>query len=234
VFLDAGGVIVLPNSGLVAATLARAGVQIRARDVAPAHYRAVRSLDRAPRADGYIPAVCKALGVPVERTADAIDAISFLADRSRSGEILWSEPAPGALSTIRALRRVGVKVIVVTNSDGHAAENLRDAQICRVDQPASQPDHRFAGVLVDGLIDSALVDVAKPDPRIFKFALACADVPPQATVHVGDSIREDVAGARASRIEPIHLAPERLCRDGGHRHVRSLRGLRQHITAIEA
>ena len=76
----------------------------------------------------YLRAFCEGLGVPPARLEDGIAALSRLADRGRSGEILWSQPGPHALETIDALSAAGIAVVVVTNSDGHAAENLRDAR----------------------------------------------------------------------------------------------------------
>lgn len=135
-----------------------------------------------------------------------------LADRRRSGAILWSEPTPGAVPTIAALRRAGIAVVIVTNSDGHAEENLAGCG--------------FAGVPV---IDSAVVGAAKPDPRIFHAALARADATPAQTVHVGDTLTNDVAGARAAGITPIHFDPLRACRAPDHRHMRTVAGIWRHL-----
>jgi putative hydrolase of the HAD superfamily len=216
VFLDAGGVIVLPRADLVVATLARAGIEISANKVAPAHYGAVRRLDRPTATGGYVPAFCRELGVPQAQLQEAIDTITHLADRSLSGEILWSQAAPQAQRVIGAIRRAGIEVLVVTNSDGHAAENLRDARIC------DDCD----------VIDSALVGYAKPHPGIFRAALERAGVGPGEAMHVGDTVSADVAGAQAAGIVPIHLDPQRRCRDSEHRHVRSLAGLWQHVSGM--
>jgi putative hydrolase of the HAD superfamily len=224
VFLDAGGVIVLPHRGLVAAALTEVGVEIDAEAVAPAHYRAVRALDRAAvgsGSDGYREALCRALPVPAARRDAAVAALARLADRRRSGEIMWSEAAPGALQTLRALHRAGLPVLVVSNSDGHGEENLRDAGICQTG--------RGSGAQVSDVIDSTRVGAAKPDPRIFALALQRAGVAPEAAVHVGDMLSTDIAGAQAAGIAAIHLDPARRCRDAGHRHIRGLSGLWRHL-----
>ena len=223
-FLDAGGVIVLPHRGLVAAALAEIGVEIDADTVASAHYRAVRALDReagGSGSGGYREALCRALSVPAARRDAAVAALARLADRRRSGEIMWSEAAPGALQTLRALHRARVPVLVVTNSDGHGEENLRDAGIC---QTGAGP-----GAQVSDVIDSTRVGATKPDPRIFHLALERAGVTAAAAVHVGDMLSTDIAGARAAGIAPVHLDPTRGCRDCGHRHIRGLSGLWRHL-----
>lgn len=225
VFLDAGGVIVLPNRDLVTASLARIGIDIDASAVAPAHYQAVQRLDSDPGIhdppDSYPRALCSALGVASERLAAAVAAVSRLADRSISGEIMWSEAAPHARRTIAALQRAGIAVFVLTNSDGHAAENLRDAAICQTTAGA--------GVPITGVIDSALVGSAKPNPGIFRVALRRAGAQATSVVHVGDMLSTDIAGARAAGIVPIHLDPNRSCRSRDHRHVRSLNGIWRHV-----
>jgi FMN phosphatase YigB (HAD superfamily) len=225
VFLDAGGVIVLPDRHLLAGALARVGIDIDPSAVPQAHYRAVRALDRAARVldrapgrSDYPGALLPQLGIVPGRTAEALAVWERLADRSRSGVVLWSEPTASAIDTIASLQRAGLTVVIVTNSDGHGAENLAASG--------------FAGVPV---IDSHVVGSAKPDPRIFEVALAGAGagarIRPSEVVHVGDMLSTDVAGASAAGITPIHFDPFRACRATNHRHVRSLSGLWRHIAA---
>lgn len=227
VLLDAGGVIVLPDRHLVAGALARIGVEIDPSIVPRAHYRTVRRLDRdarlGRRSGGYVLGFCRALGVPAARRSDAADAVSYLADRRVSGAILWSEPAPHAQSMIAALARVGIAVVIVTNSDGHAADNLRDAGICETGPRAA--------VRVTDIVDSGRVGSAKPDSEIFRIALRRVRVEARSAVHVGDMLSTDMEGARAAGIAAIHLDPHRSCRAGDHRHVRSLSGMWRHVSA---
>lgn len=225
VFVDAGGVIVLPARGLIADALTRAGLQIDPSAVSAAHYRAVRNLDLDPalygRPNGYLRAFCTALGVAPDRLSLAVGALRDLADRDVSGKILWSEEAPHALDTIDALMAAGISVLIVTNSDGRGAENLRDAGICQ--------RGRGRGVTVTDVIDSALVGAAKPARAIFHAALARAQVRASSVVHVGDSVHADIEGAHGAGITPIHLDSARTCRGSDHRHIRTLKGIWRHI-----
>jgi putative hydrolase of the HAD superfamily len=115
-------------------------------------------------------------------------------------------------------------VLVVTNADGHAEENLRDAE---VRQPGAG-----VGVSVTPVIDSVLVGSAKPDVGIFRTALRCAEVQPKSVVHVGDMLSTDIAGAHAAGISPIHLDPLRVCRARDHRHIRLLSGIWRHVVPL--
>lgn len=227
VFLDAGGVIVLPARALTADALAQVGLEIDPAAVPAAHYRAVRTLDRDPalqsESNGYLRAFCNALGVQPDHVSSAVGALCDLADRDLSGRIVWSEEVPDALLTIDALMGAGISVLIVTNSDGHAAENLRDAGLCQ-----RGPGR---GVTVTDVIDSGLVGAAKPAPAIFLEALKRARVSASSVVHVGDSIHADVQGARASGIVPIHLDSARTCRGSDHRHIRTLKGIWRHIAS---
>jgi putative hydrolase of the HAD superfamily len=109
-------------------------------------------------------------------------------------------------------------VLIVTNSDGHAAENLREAGVLGA-----------AGLDESAVIDSVAVGSAKPDPTIFEAALQRIGVRAAETVHVGDAASTDVAGAQAAGITPIHVDPHRRCRSRDHRHVRSLAGIWAHV-----
>jgi putative hydrolase of the HAD superfamily len=103
---------------------------------------------------------------------------------------LHFDPYPDAAPAITAARARGERVIVVSNWD----RSLHDVL-------------ERAGLAVDAVITSAEAGVAKPDPAIFRLALA--DVDPSLALHVGDSVEEDVAGARAAGL------PVALLRRGG-------------------
>jgi putative hydrolase of the HAD superfamily len=62
---------------------------------------------------------------------------------------------------------------------------------------------------VDGVVTSADAGAAKPDAAVFRRALQLAGVDGAGAVHVGDSLDNDVAGARAVGIRAI------LVRRGG-------------------
>ena len=95
---------------------------------------------------------------------------------------------PDALDVLPALRARGLRLVVASNWDCSLPGFLA---------PTGLLD------LVDGVVTSAESGAAKPDPAVFRRALRLAGAAPGDAVHVGDSLDNDVAGARAFGIRPI-------------------------------
>ena len=79
--------------------------------------------------------------------------------------------------------------------------------------------------LVDAVLTSAEAGVRKPAPGIFHRALELAGVEAVKARHVGDSLQEDVAGARAAGIEPILIRRQGSAGPPGIQTIASLREL---------
>ena len=94
-----------------------------------------------------------------------------------------------------AARSRGQRLVVVSNWDVSLHGVLRALEL--------EP-------LLDGILTSAGAGARKPAPAIFEQALALAGAGPDEAIHVGDSLDEDVAGARDAGIEPVLVR-----RDGG-------------------
>jgi HAD superfamily hydrolase (TIGR01549 family) len=63
-------------------------------------------------------------------------------------------------------------------------------------------------------IDSACVGFTKPDPKIFRAALAAIGAEPAATLFVGDSLERDMVGARSLGMPHVRLSPVSAPEDG--------------------
>jgi putative hydrolase of the HAD superfamily len=81
--------------------------------------------------------------------------------------------------------------------------------------------------LLDGIVTSAVAGARKPSAAIFEQALALVGTAPGEAIHVGDSLTEDVAGARAAGIEPV------LMRRAGDGEVAGVRTI-SNLTALVA
>jgi FMN phosphatase YigB (HAD superfamily) len=68
---------------------------------------------------------------------------------------------------------------------------------------------------IGAAIDSTLVGCKKPDPRIFQAALDSLKAAPSETVFVGDSLKRDMAGARAMGMRHVWLRPAYAAANGG-------------------
>lgn len=97
-------------------------------------------------------------------------------------------PFSDALETLPALRARGTRLVVASNWDWSLHEVL---------------DRVGLAEFLDGVVTSAEVGSRKPAPSVFIRALAIAGVPTARAIHVGDSLVEDVEGARAAGIEPV-------------------------------
>ncbi len=101
------------------------------------------------------------------------------------------EPFPDARPALIAARASAVRVVVVSNWDVSLLEVLELVGLAP---------------LLDGVVTSAAAGAAKPAAAIFRQALALAGVEPHQAVHVGDSLAEDVQGARTVGIDAVLLA----------------------------
>ena len=129
---------------------------------------------------------------------------------------LWWVVPEGMGVALDAVRAIGVKVVVVSNSEGTHEELFTRLGIKK----------HF-----DLLVDSGKVGVEKPDPGIWQIALAAYPTPPDRVLHLGDTYATDIAGAkalgfRAGLIDPFgHY-------DGRHADVQRVPGVVEVAEAI--
>jgi putative hydrolase of the HAD superfamily len=107
----------------------------------------------------------------------------------------------GLPAALVALRARGVRVAISSNSEGMLAPLFADLGVA----PG-----------LDLVVDSGIVGIEKPDPRIFQIALDAFGLSPARTLHLGDNYTTDVLGARAAGVriglvDPFgHLAGRHL------------------------
>ena len=112
---------------------------------------------------------------------------------------MWCGLDPNAARVIDELKRAGLTVAVISNTeDGRARDALEAAGVA----------DKF-----DLLIDSYVVGMRKPDARIFHLALEQLGLAPAEAVYVGDSYAMDAlpalaVGMRAVLLDPLDLHPE--------------------------
>jgi putative hydrolase of the HAD superfamily len=182
VLFDAGGTLVRINRDRLVAALAVEGVT--AGDLDGAFWRTLALLDTE-----FTPGAAYEQWFPrwLERFAAAVAVPTAVFDRAwRAADapaLLWDEPAPGAVACLTRLRDAGVRIGVVSNSDGRIGDALGRAGLAP---------------LIDCVVDSGTVGVEKPDPAIFAHALHPLGLRAEHTWFLGDTVRYDAAGAEAA------------------------------------
>ncbi len=211
--LDVGGVFLVPDGAVVGAALAARSIRFEPY-FQDAHFAGVAAVDEIgdPGQDEgrYLRGYVRALGVDDE--AAAVAALVPVWESPSIG--LWRHVLRDSVAGLRSLAERGLRLGIVSNSDGTVEEQLKSSQICQVGDGAGVP------VLV--IVDSAVVGVAKPDRAIFAPALSALDLDPEQVAFVGDSVRYDVVPAASAGLIPFHFDPLGLCRDRGHEHLRLL------------
>jgi putative hydrolase of the HAD superfamily len=208
VVFDAGGTLVRLDFEWIAEMLGELGVRATPDELRAGELAGRRRYDefagRAPRTpvtgahpvlgsvgpgEAYFAAMLEAVGC---RHPLLEEALERLRERRSPPNYLWARPMEGARHALDALGRMGVRLACISNSDGRAEQHLVDCGVR------------------DGLefvIDSQLVGLEKPDPRIFGLALERLGLAPGRVAYVGDIRSVDEAGARAAGMRFVLVDP---------------------------
>jgi len=193
-FLDAGGVLVVPNWNRVAEALARQGVTAAAGHLAAAEPHAKRELDTPEgirsanderRGWRYFHLVLAHAGIP--RTEATDGALAELREYHQAHN-LW-ETVPGdVMGALARFRKLGLKLVVVSNANGTVRAKLERLGLA---------------AHFDQILDSHEEGVEKPDPRLFERALVRSGASRATTLPAGDLYEVDVVGARAAGLPAV-------------------------------
>jgi len=128
---------------------------------------------------------------------ESLDRAASVILREHRASNAWRRVGAGVRESLERLRGAGLKLAVVSNSEG------------TIEQMLSEIGLRELFVTV---IDSSVVGFTKPDPRIFALALERLGVDAGDALMVGDSPSADVDGAhavgiRAALIDPYDFYP---------------------------
>jgi putative hydrolase of the HAD superfamily len=100
------------------------------------------------------------------------------------------KPYDEVIPTLEALQRRGIRMGLISNWDSSLEDVITGLGMSR-----------FFSVI----ISSAVVRLHKPMPEIFELALERMGAVPEESMHVGDHLYADVAGARQAGITPVYL-----------------------------
>jgi putative hydrolase of the HAD superfamily len=199
ILFDVGGILLLPDPTVLGPLLAYHGGDPAISTHRRAHYAGMAAKSAAGALEQfwhhYNEAYVRAVGVP----GDEVALAALVLEKTRNA-YTWRWPIPESVRALRALHEQGMPVGVVSNASGQCAAVLARSGVCQEGAGPNTP--------VRVVVDSHIVGVAKPDPRIFDFALVhFEEVPRERIAYVGDSVTMDVVGARSAGLFPVLLDP---------------------------
>ncbi len=202
--LDAGNTVIFLDHARLASIAQAAGHDLRADDLVVSEGFAKRALSGgaqvvdvawshvdAPGARGWgqmMATMFSHAGVGREDLAPLLDRLWV----SHVAWNLYSVVPEGFHDAMSKVRSTGVKVAIVSNSEG-MLESLFDR----------------LGILdcFDTVVDSAKVGVEKPNPRIFEIACERTASTPSRALHLGDTFATDIVGARNAGMRTALIDP---------------------------
>jgi HAD superfamily hydrolase (TIGR01549 family) len=174
------------------------------REIALAEYKAREVINNllmtrddttdAMRTFLYYANILKHIGIKKERIKPLVEAITQF-DKT---EGMWRVVMKESTAALTRLKERKLKLGVISNADGRIANLLTQTNLTGY---------------FDVVLDSHVVGVEKPDPRIFKMALEKLKVAAAEAVYVGDMYAIDVLGARRVGITPVLMDPLRQYND---------------------
>jgi putative hydrolase of the HAD superfamily len=210
VLLDAGGILVMPDPVAIGSALEPFAGSLPIHRFHRAHHAGLRRLEhdavlRGPLAvehldwDDYRHGYIDSLGAPADEVEEAIAAMKRV-----WSPLVWRFRIEESVAALWRLHHLRVPIGIVSNASGQIEGVLRNEGVCQVGEGP--------GVPVTCIVDSHVVGIAKPDPAIFAPALSAlaslhGGLDPARIAYVGDSAINDVGGARAAGLVPLHLDP---------------------------
>ncbi len=222
--LDAGGTLVFPDQELIADTLAAQGCELDPERVYEAHFRLVHQYDMLVRAAAaplsisirtFFRDMMMLAGAPMEAAEGVVDRLVARHDETS----LWTYTKPWVAGTLALLQRRGVRMSVISNSDGRVRQQLEACGITPY---------------LEAVFDSHIVGVEKPDPGIFLHAIGQLGLSAAECVYVGDFFSADVVGANRAGIGSVHLDPLGCYGDWPGVHLRDIRALPDCMATLKA
>ena len=135
--------------------------------------------------DWFFPILCGILGL----SGDPYEIRYKVSERLR-GIQFERVPLPGAIELLDYLKNKGYTLGVISNNDGYTEDKCRDTGI-----------YEFFDIIAD----STVLNMIKPDRRIFDHVINELELESEKCLHVGDLYGSDVKGASNADIDVIWL-----------------------------
>ncbi len=198
ILFDAGNTLVWLDHPFLIELLREHGITVAEDDLLEAEHSAKLLLDELVRSGNpgsdesrgpiYFGKIFRELGVADEIFPQLAERL-YARHRERN---LWSRVRPGTAEALQELRERGYRLGVISNADGRVEALIEAVGLAPY---------------FDFVLDSTVVGVEKPDPRIFRLACERGGVQPEETVYVGDIYEIDVVGARTVGMRTFLIDP---------------------------
>jgi FMN phosphatase YigB (HAD superfamily) len=233
VVFDIGGVFAIRHPAPIRRGMSRAGFVVSDvdSDFHRAHYHAAHRLASVPM-DGlhehspdfwvhFEHEYLRQIGI----AADDLDAgVRAMREEvfAKETQPIWSYLLQENIAGFHRIAAVR-PIAIVSNNDGTAVDQMLAFGVCQVG----------LGQLptAAAIVDSTIVGVSKPDPRIFTPALDALGTDPARTLYVGDTVHADVRGSAAAGMPICHLDPYDLHQEFAHWRLPDLHSLADHLGA---
>jgi putative hydrolase of the HAD superfamily len=195
--LDAGDTVIFFDGRALAAVLSEHGLALDPRQLEAAQLQAKQRyqalvMSGAGHEDGWSVVIQDTMvgaGVERERARELLVPVR----RAHDELYLWRRVAPGLPEALARAQAAGIKLVVVSNSEGRLAYVLEHLGLARY---------------FDAVLDSQLEGVQKPDPEIFRRALERVGVSADRALMAGDIPEVDMRGAQRAGIAGVLIDPE--------------------------
>lgn len=200
ILLDAGNTLVFVDRDRMLELYRRHGVESDEARFREAEFEArqllTRRIEESENPSGTEPHVWREYFVTLFRRSgvpeDRLDVVGKAVVEVHRRDHLWTWVEPGTDLAMERLRGAGYRLGVISNADGRIEALLRSRGLL---------DH------FEFVLDSEIVGVEKPDPRIFRAGVERMALDPAECLYVGDLYPVDVVGARGAGLQAVLLDP---------------------------
>jgi putative hydrolase of the HAD superfamily len=189
---DFGGTLAFLDFDLLATEFSRADRKLDPLKLEHAEYAGRSAIDRHLMSEhsrdvnsayeDFFRGWMNAAGIPEAELADISARFRVMHNEA----CMWRVIRDGTHEALDRFKSAGLKLGIVSNADGRVAADAQRLGLAEY---------------FDVIVDSHVVGVEKPNPRIFQIALAALEVSPEEAMYAGDIYSIDMIGARAAGVE---------------------------------
>jgi HAD superfamily hydrolase (TIGR01549 family) len=171
-----------------------------------------RALDEHVAQHNQFPAIEYGLDLfqMISDSEELVQAATRLTLEAEKKQHLWATTQPWVSEALLRLRNQGYHMAVISNSEGTVDQILQDLEL-----------REYFEVVVDSFV----VGIEKPDPRIFHLTLEHLGWEAKDTIYIGDIFYVDVWGANQAGLGAVHLDKLGLYEGWGGERIPSIREL---------